>query len=348
MLFCCLFLGHLCLAASYPALPPMFATAKGQAIANGKVVAISDKGVKILHDGGISVITAGDLPGSVSAALGLQPEATLATVLTLPNPLNAGGKVYQAAELIAIDPDGIRIRHLEGLATIRYELLSPDLQKACGGFDPQAATSFRASKEQQDLAARAEIERQRMAALSPSSPPPETSGATAAGAPTRPAAADPLSDPNYISPNVTLTLTAMSTGGKNRNEPWKTDYGSYNRVDTSKRQIVCTLENVSRDGVQRARVQAFMIVRSYDTGEARADLVEDCLVTVAAGRRVSVGAFISATNTDDKYVALGIRERTGDKYLGWTWRVLDGLGRISAVRSSQSGYDHYAREQPVR
>jgi hypothetical protein len=51
------------------------------------------------------------------------------------------------------------------------------------------------------------------------------------------------------------------------------------------------------------------------------------------------------TQSDDKYVALGARDRGGDKYVGWIWRVLDGRGAVVGVVSSDPGYDHYATER---
>jgi hypothetical protein len=153
-------------------------------------------------------------------------------------------------------------------------------------------------------------------------------------------------DPTALSQRFPGSLKAMSTGGKARDEPWKTDYGSYQRTDVSTRQIVCQVSTVSRI-VQRARVQCIVLSRNLETNDKDFTIIEDTIVTVPRAGTVSIGAFVQATSTDDNYEALGIRNRSGSKYLGWMWRAIDATGNVVAVICSQSAFDRYAREIKV-
>lgn len=154
------------------------------------------------------------------------------------------------------------------------------------------------------------------------------------------------SNPDYLTKSPKLSVTGQAQGGKSRFEPWKTDYGSYEREDTSSYQLMCTLKTLVQTP-QRVRMQAFRLSRNLATNKFEVMLVGDFKVTYGGHIPTTVGATCRATNTDDKYVALGIRERGGDKYIGWTWRAIDGQGRICAVVSSQSAFDHFAKEQPL-
>jgi hypothetical protein len=110
--------------------------------------------------------------------------------------------------------------------------------------------------------------------------------------------------------------------------------------------IVATIENITRTP-QRVRVQGYTVARSLDDGTLQIDMLADHLVTVGALEKRTVGAQTTYAQTDDKYVALGIRERSGYKYLGWFWRVIDGNGRVCAVASSTPTHDRLGWQQPV-
>ncbi|MDB6118890.1 MAG: hypothetical protein JWO08_2671 [Verrucomicrobiaceae bacterium] len=94
-------------------------------------------------------------------------------------------------------------------------------------------------------------------------------------------------------------------------------------------------------------MQAFRLSRNLDTNGFEVMLVGDFKVTYGGHIPTTVGATCKAINTDLNLVGLGIRERGGDKYVGWTWRAIDGQGKICAVVSSQSAFDHFAKEQPI-
>jgi len=149
-----------------------------------------------------------------------------------------------------------------------------------------------------------------------------------------------------ISDHVEVRLTARSQGGKSRYEPWATDYGSYQRTDTSSRQMVCSVAAVvNRE--QTMRAQCYVITRNLDARDIELKPIADLVITVPAKSTKTISAISVVQGTDDNYAALGIRDRTGDKYLGWTWRILDINDHVVAITSSQSGYDHYAKDAPV-
>jgi hypothetical protein len=58
------------------------------------------------------------------------------------------GKVYHKVQVMAVDPDGLRIIHAEGAAKIAFEQLDAELQ-AKYHFDSEKAAAFRAEMEKQ-------------------------------------------------------------------------------------------------------------------------------------------------------------------------------------------------------
>lgn len=328
-------------AATWPSLPVSFVTKAGVTVKGGKVTGISEKGVKVMHDGGITLIATSQLPDDVRQTLGLsdsfspEPQA----LPTLPDPLTVKDKAFVHPVLVAIDPDGIRFKHEAGSTKLGYELLSPELQKALGGFDPDKAAIFRKAHEEAQGQARAAVHKQKMAML-------EAENKMMAEASKNPEMDRLREDPDYLTQNVNVKLSGQAQGGKSRYEPWKTDYGSYQRSDTSSYQLLCNLTTLEPNP-QRVRMQAFRLSRNLETRAFEITLVEDVNVLFSRTQPKTVSALCEASNSDDNYVALGVRERSGDKYVGWTWRAIDGQGRICGVVSSQSAYDHYAKEQPL-
>lgn len=61
---------------------------------------------------------------------------------------------------------------------------------------------------------------------------------------------------------------------------------------------------------------------------------------------VTISSIIQASNSDDNYVALGERYRSGHKYLGWAWRAINAAGEIDAIVTSGS-YERLAKETPI-
>ena len=65
-----------------------------------------------------------------------------------------GGKVYHKVQVMAVDPDGLRIIHADGAAKIAFEQLDAEMQ-AKYHFDSEKAASFRAEMEKQQKEATA-------------------------------------------------------------------------------------------------------------------------------------------------------------------------------------------------
>jgi len=323
--------------AAYPPLPPSFVTTKGQTIQSGVALDITAKGVKIMHGSGLNWISPAELPPDVQSLLGLTVAAMPS--VTLPHPFKAGSQSYDHATVLGIDPDGIRIRHDNGTAKVRYEALPNELQSKLGGFTAEKAIAFRAAEQQNQSTAQRQIAATAAAVA-------QMNNTNAGPAPTDVELDKLRTDPNYITPAAQVKVGGRSQGGKSRYEPWKTDYGSYQRTDTSSRQYMCSVTSTSRYA-QRVRVQCFVLTRSLTDRGMDINPVQNILVDLPANGVKTVSASSVVANTDDNYAALGIRERSGDKYLGWTWRVIDGNNRVVGVVSSTPGYDHYALEQPV-
>ncbi len=77
------------------------------------------------------------------------------------------------------------------------------------------------------------------------------------------------------------------------------------------------------------------------------EIVADDLISLGPNATKVVGASGQAEQSDDNYAALGLRVREGVKYVGWSWRAIDGQGRISAVYSSMPPYDRYGWSTPA-
>jgi hypothetical protein len=319
-----------------PALPPTFTTSKGLAVQNGRVIGRNEQGVRIMHDGGLVTVSHAELPAEVAALLGVE-QSTNPDAIVLPDPLVAKGKTFLKPTLLSVEPDGIRIRHDGGSAKVGYELLPGSLQISLGGFDPDQAMSFRAAENERQKAVQAEMYQQRMKMIEKSNKEAAGGAAPVDQQPT----ANLLQNPEVLSQNVLVELSARSLGGKSRDTPYSTNYGSYIKTDTSARNMACTIKSRS-SGAQRLRLQCLFLTRGVGGGKLRADIVADTKVEVGANAAKVVTTQAKAENTDAKFVALGLRFKEGEKYVGWSWRAIDGQGRISAVTSSIPVYDKYA------
>lgn len=328
------------MAQSWPQLPAKFTTSRGTDIRDGKILDVTDKGVKIAHSAGISLLAPGDLPADIQKSFGIETSGS-DLLPPLPSPFTAGETKFQQAKITAIEPDGIRIAHANGTAKLGYEVLSASLQSALGGFDESHAKAFRdAEAERQKLALKQiaearEHERQvNLAGAKQSAGEDDETKALKA-------------DPNKLSSIVQVALKAGSSGGKNIDTTWKTYYGSYNKEAVSARRVTCSIFSTARKP-QRTRVQIIAITRSFETNKQETEIVADALVTLGGNGSAVIAGDLRVESTDDKYVALGIRERTGNRYLGWTCRAIDAAGRVSAVVSSTPGYDRFGWTAPFQ
>ena len=323
-----------------PELPPLFKTTKGVEIKNGKIMSRSDAGLKIMHDNGIITLRPTELPADITNRIGLSPSGEPETK-SLPAAITITGKTYASAELAGIDPDGIRIVHSEGASKIPFEEMPPQLVQDFGPFDAELAIKYRAQqKEMQAAIHKARIEHiqkeNEIAASSQNSP---------TQAPSTTTTPDTIVSSGDVSPVVLVKLSARSSGGKNRNTTWETNYGSYNREDTSSRSIYCAVSSLANTP-QTVRMQCIFIVRPIQ-GALVGKVVEDKKIQLTPFASAIASAQAEAKSKDDKYVALGMRFQEGEKYIGWSWRAIDGQGRITSVFSSMPHYDRFGWQTPL-
>lgn len=323
------------------ALPAQFETLKGKKIANAVIKGQTEAGLKLMHDGGLTTIPYDELPLVVLDLIGVKP-APKEEGLQLPNPFILQKTQYDQAELTALEPDGIRIKHALGVAKVPFEQLPDFILKEVGPFDAEAAAKFRQAEEERNREAH-RLVRQAITDAQNA----ENARLEQAKAEVDAQKAELLADPDKISDVLTLRIAASSTGGKSRDTHFKTYYGSYGRTDTSVRNMVCSVSSVSR-GFQRARLQCLFLTREVTGGQTlKYEIVADDLVSIGPLVTKTVEATGEAQQSDDKYVALGLRIRDGVKYVGWVWRAIDGQGRICAVYSSTPAFDRYGWSAPV-
>jgi hypothetical protein len=237
---------------------------------------------------------------------------------------------------VAVEPDGIRIRHALGSAKVKHEELPADIIALVGPFDPKLAKSFREAQLERDREAYAAQRKAIMDAQASSN-----ASVAAALQKIEEHKNALLADPKLISPSIFVELSAFSSGGKSRDTDWATTWGSYSRSDVSKRKMQCSI--ISKlGGYQRCRVQCIFLTREVSGGKDLVyEIVADDLVSLGPKITKIVTASGEAEQSDDKYAALGLRVREGVKYVGWCWRAIDGIGRVSAVYSSTPAYDRY-------
>lgn len=333
---------HLCYSQPAILLPASFKTLKGVEIKNAKVTGQTPDAVKVMHDGGIATLPHNQLPPEVLTLLGVDPASTPPEdSVVLPDPLETAKNKYEKPELVSVEPDGIRIKHMLGSAKVPYEDLPPAVVALVGPFDAALATSFRAAQAERDRAAytatrKAILDAQQSSAVANPNNSQTDAHRTAL-----------LADPKLVSPSVFVELIGQSFGGKSRDTSWTTTWGSYNRDDASSRKMLCTIRSKS-SGFQRARIQCLFLTREVSGGkDLLYEIVADDLVSLGPGVTKNVGASGQAEQSDDNYAALGLRVREGVKYVGWSWRAIDGQGRVSAVYSSIPPYDRYGWSTPV-
>lgn len=302
----------------------------------------TDAGIKIMHDGGIATIPYNQLPPDVLKGLGITSTPAPDDEYKLPSPFKTSRASYEDAQLISVQPDGIRIRHRLGSTKVGYEELPESVVKDLGPFDSSKASAFRSAeveRNRQVLAAareavldaqRAGIEADRKAVASLEQQKDEL-----------------VKNPKLISPSVFVEISAYSQGGKSRDTDWATWWGSYSRTEVSKRTMYCTVASQTK-GYQRVRLQCMFLTREV-TGskDLLYEIVVDDLVSLGPQAAKVVGASAEAEQSTDNYAALGLHFKEGVKYVGWCWRAVDGQNRVVAVYSSTPAYDKYGWSTPV-
>lgn len=330
------------LSAQIVQLPPTFKTTKGVEIKNGQITSSTETAIKVMHDGGIATIQHNQLPTEVLQLLGIEAAPPTEPAIALPDPLVTAKASYDKPELSAVEPDGIRIKHVLGSAKLRYEDLPPALLEVVGPFDPAQAESFRKAEDERAREAYAQTRKVIL----------DAQRADAAPEIARQKELDDLkatlmANPNLISPSLSLEISASSSGGKSRDTTYATTWGSYARTETSKREMFCTIQSKTRS-LQRARLQCLFLTRDV-TGskDLKVEIVADAKVSLGPGATKQIAATAKAEKSDENYALIGIRYLEGEKYIGWCWRAVDGQNRVCAVFSSMVAYDRYAWSTPV-
>lgn len=333
----CLAISSLTIAQEAKQLPSEFTTTKGQKITGAKLTGQGPDSIKVMHDGGIATLPVSQLPKEVLTALGLEAtESSAVDSYKLPSPFETTRTSYTEAELMAVEPDGIRIKHTLGTAKVPYEELPEQVKSDLGPFDPSRATAFReAQAEQNRMAQQAAREALKKATAA------NYAASIEAQKREDQHKEDLLKNPRLVSPRVFVELIAYSQGGKNRDTSWATTYGSFARTDVSTRKMYCTIVSKA-GGVQRVRLQCLFLIREVDGAkDLLYEVAADDLVSLGKNAQKSVVASAQAEQSDENYAALGLRVKEGVKYVGWCWRAIDGLDRVTAVYSSTPAYDKY-------
>lgn len=142
-----------------------------------------------------------------------------------------------------------------------------------------------------------------------------------------------------ISKEADVTLTGTSSGGKRRNTTWETDYGSREFKDTSSHMVHLKVTSRLRKKDQRVLIEFIWITRPAEGGALEATPLDSQVVKLLPSQSVTVNVGATVSNTDSKYVAIGYQEKTGQKYIGWSARAVDGNGKVIAITSSLANLD---------
>lgn len=335
-----------------PELPKTFQTSRGLAVANGKIVGKTADSIRVMHDSGIAIISARDLPPEIAKHLGFDVVALLGDEFQIPDPLITTLRTYNKTELTGVDPDGVRIMHTEGSAKINYEDLPSIVVDALGPFDPLMAATFRdRQKELQAIAYREAQEfkaaQNRVAAQSSTDVTPENNEEKQ----------KLMADPALISPSVLVALTAQSSGGKFNSQT--SDGVTSIKETASVRNITCSIQSQTSKP-QRLRLQCLLLTRpAFVEGPLTAEFAGETNIELGARGAKSVEFTAEAVRTDETrkigtvttpfaIYSIHLQTRSGVKYIGWSIRAIDGQGRVCSVASSIPHYDRFSWQTPVR
>jgi hypothetical protein len=326
-----------------PILLETLTTKSGKVFKNCKVTEKGEEMFKVVHDAGVASVKYSDAPQAVLEILQIQTVQSDEEIPKLNNPFKAGPKVFENAEIVGVDPDGIKISYRDGVAKVKYEFLEESLKEALGGFDSAAAIAFREMEAEQNRAAYRLAREAIAAGQNVGNSSNSESGSGGVDEKDR-----LMNDPQALTMSANVALEAQSVGGKTRGTNWATAYGSYDRIEVSQRRASALVRSVT-ERPQRVRVQCLEVSREVSGAkDVNLKVVFDENVELGGRGEKAVTASIFVGQRDENYAALGVRVREGAKYLGWVWRAIDGHGRICAIRSSTPGYDRYGWQTPVK
>ncbi len=129
-------------------------------------------------------------------------------------------------------------------------------------------------------------------------------------------------------------------------EKWKTAWGSYDRDIYRARSIVAAIRS---DVSAPVVVEALWIGREPHRG-ARQRVVHAEAVRINLKANLPSQLTFDAlfVENDAKYAALGIRDRSGHKYIGWVVRVVDSKGRVLAARGARPPLVDFTKKYVVK
>lgn len=154
-----------------------------------------------------------------------------------------------------------------------------------------------------------------------------------------------VDEPEMVSPIVSVKNSASASGSRNRDKTYQSPWGSHSWTDIQKRSMVCRVTS-SVKSYQRVRMQCLFFTKEVSGGRnVQGDIVADAKVSLGPLASKTIEA--TAEVTDENYVAIGFKLRTGAKYAGWSWRSIDGKGRVSSVFSFSPNYDKESWSLPV-
>lgn len=139
---------------------------------------------------------------------------------------------------------------------------------------------------------------------------------------------------SLCSAEIRVRLNAQTTANMRlTDKEWETDWGSYDREIYQGRQIHATVECTVGQAKGKLVVQWIGANPSRPANQevTHREEKEIILKPGAHVRQRFLCIFVAA---DEKYAALGIRDRYGFKYKGWIVRVLDENGRQLAAETS--------------
>jgi hypothetical protein len=138
------------------------------------------------------------------------------------------------------------------------------------------------------------------------------------------------------SENVTVEAKSVAGGASTRND-FKTDYGSHDKTKQQAKDIEVTVHPIFKNK-EDLTIMFYFVLRSKETKSESFAPSEPIIFKDGGGKTSFRG---SATSTDTKYAALGVREKTGETICGWLVRVVRG-NKIVGVEGSNERFKNMA------
>jgi hypothetical protein len=142
-----------------------------------------------------------------------------------------------------------------------------------------------------------------------------------------------------------VKVKGISSGGRSEVPTWVTDYGSYNKVGVTGRQLYLTISSLSSGAAIEGTIQVLWVLVDQTSNKRTLMTGSSTKIECGLGKDGHFIDGMTLSDTDDKYVALGFQDKTGLRYRGWVARVVDGQGRLMGATSSLPELDKLASEE---